>query len=824
MGVRPLRTVTANLVLAAVYAVVAWGSLRFFAYVNAQASPVWPPTGLALGALLVWGRRLTPGVFLGAVAANWMTAGPAAGWLSAGTVGSSFAIGAGNAAEAWVGAAIVGRFAGGRVAFDTTRNLFRFLPLALVGPLVSASVGVATLVAVGSAPAALAPVIWATWYAGDFLGAWLVTPAVVAAFTPLPHPSAGRMAEAAILAILLGATGLAIFGLEALKTGSPLGFALLPFVVWGAIRFGLRGAAGTALLVGAIRVWETLESPLAADDINLAFLYIGSSIAFTTITGLALQATLSERRRTEGELRTARDRLEARVEERTHHLVEKQEEIMESRHILEDAEATAHLGSWQWDIPTNRVTWSDETYRIFGLAQGSITVDYDSYLSRVHPEDQARVDGEVKKAYATGADFEFEHRIMRPDGSVRWALSQGHVQKGPDGKPLRMTGIVLDITERRASEARFRSLLESAPDAYVISGADGRIVLVNQQAEKAFGYTREELLRLHIEDLMPERFREHHANRRAAYLHEPRNRSMGTGLDLRARRKDGSEFPVEISLSPLQTEEGLRVVATVRDITERKKAEVDLETARKELAVREKLAALGTLVSGVGHEVRTPLTYISTNLALIRIRAEKAAAADPAFREFLGTVEKSLAAAQEGVTRIDRIVQQLRQFAKSELQPVPVGLHEVVGGAVELFRATRRGQFEVAANLTETPPVEVDKGQVQQVLLNLLNNGADAMAQGGTLEVRLRTDGPLAVIEVEDHGMGIPPEIEARLWDPFFTTKAEGTGLGLAISRRIVEAHGGSLDYATRVGQGTVFRIRLPLRAPSRPIFRQASP
>jgi two-component system, NtrC family, sensor kinase len=215
------------------------------------------------------------------------------------------------------------------------------------------------------------------------------------------------------------------------------------------------------------------------------------------------------------------------------------------------------------------------------------------------------------------------------------------------------------------------------------------------------------------------------------------------------------------------------------------------------------------MVSGVGHEIRTPLAYINTNLELIKIQIEKVAKGRTKPAEASQAIAKLVSSGKEGVARANRIVEQLRQFASAQLKTEPSALHEVVANAVELFRSVRKGQVIIDADLQPMTGFEVDKGQIQQVLINLLNNGADAMGNTGTLKVRLRETNSGAEIEVEDNGPGIPEEVQSRLFDPFFTTKAEGTGLGLSVSRRIIEAHGGTIQFTTKPS-GTTFTVFLP--------------
>ena len=363
------------------------------------------------------------------------------------------------------------------------------------------------------------------------------------------------------------------------------------------------------------------------------------------------------------------------------------------------------------------------------------------------------------------------------------------------------------------AEAQFRGVVESTPDALVMVDREGTIVLVNSQAEKSFGYSRNELLGKPVEILIPARYANTHPNQRDAYMASPIRRPMGMGLDLHARRKDGTEFPVEISLSPIQAQRGSLVLSLVRDITARKQAEAELEASKHQMAVSEKLAALGTMVSGVGHEVRTPLTYINTNLALVKLQMEKLIAGQATPEATSVEVARLIDKNKEGVQRIDRIIQQLRQFAKAQLKTETSDLREVVANAVDLFRSVRHGQVLVDADLEDVGKFDVDKGQIQQVLINLLNNGAEAMGNTGRLKVRLHSVAGGVEIEVEDHGSGIPKGAQGRIFDPFFTTKAEGTGLGLSISRRIIESHGGAIRFKTGP-DGTTFTLVLPSKTP----------
>ncbi|MEA3191098.1 MAG: hypothetical protein QOD77_1680 [Thermoplasmata archaeon] len=248
--------------------------------------------------------------------------------------------------------------------------------------------------------------------------------------------------------------------------------------------------------------------------------------------------------------------------------------LQESRARLEEAQATAHVGSWEWDVAADRIAWSDELYRIFGRTPQEFPATYAAYLQALHPDDRERADGIIRRAMADRKDYAFEHRVVRPDGVERVVHSIGRVDLDAAGNPVRLSGTATDVTERARRERTFRALLESAPDAMVITDAKAAIVLVNSQAERLFGRPRAELLGLPFERLMPDRPGQRHALQAPSM--QRGTRLVGAGMQLYCLRADGSEFPVEMTQAPLETDDGILLSMVVRDTTERIQAEATL--------------------------------------------------------------------------------------------------------------------------------------------------------------------------------------------------------------------------------------------------------
>lgn len=362
----------------------------------------------------------------------------------------------------------------------------------------------------------------------------------------------------------------------------------------------------------------------------------------------------------------------------------------------------------------------------------------------------------------------------------------------------------------RASEVRFRAVVEAAPSAILLIDDKGAIALANAQAENLFGYARTELLAMPVDRLVPAQLRGAHAGQRAMYATDPQTRAMGAGRELFACRKDGGAFPVEVALSPMATEDGLFVLASVVDISARRALERATAEQRDELAHLSRVAMLGELAGSLAHELNQPLTAILSNAqAAQRFLAQRPPRVDQ-IDEILSDIVKS-------DHRARAVIQRLRaMLRKEESKHQALDPNDMVEESLRLMRSDllNRGVTLGTALAPVLPRVSGDRNQLQQVLLNLLMNACDAMDAQPTerrLRVVTRSNAPGRVeITVSDRGTGIPAAELERIFEPFVTTKAKGIGLGLVICRSIVAAHGGRLWATNNAHRGATLHCELP--------------
>src|SRR3984885_224006 len=445
----------------------------------------------------------------------------------------------------------------------------------------------------------------------------------------------------------------------------------------------------------------------------------------------ALRIEIAERIRMEKELKLAKSGLELRVDERTGELkkanqdlvfeIEQrrriEQELRDSEERLRLAQEASGMGVWDWDTQSDRVEWSDQTFRIFGLQPSEQELDESSFLKMIHPEDRAAVKLAIREALRPGGEFDAEYRVQRPDGSMRWVLAQGRTHCDSKGSPFRIIGLCLDCTERRQaaeelrrSEERFRLLVEGIADyAIFMLDADGFVSSWNSGAERITGYRAEEIIGQHFSSFYGDE--ELRKGKPAMALREAAatDRFEEDGWRL---RKDGSRFQANVILTALHDPKGKLVgfAKITRDLTESQRAEDALQAAQAELARVVRVSTLGELTASIAHEVNQPLSAIVTNAnACRRILASPA----PDIED----VQQALTEIAEAGTRAGEIISHIRALVKKGVpQKGPVDINLVIQEVLDIIPGVlekQRVSLEMELRAT-IPTVLSDRVPLQQ--------------------------------------------------------------------------------------------------------------
>jgi PAS domain S-box-containing protein len=400
---------------------------------------LWAPSGIALAALLLFGPRLWPGVTLGALLTSASTGAPLVVCLGIAT---------GNTLAALTGFLLLRETGEFRASLERVRDVLALVVLAAGGgPVVSASFGVASLALGGVVPAEQGAEVWGYWWLGDAMGILLVTPVLLtwAQSGPRQDRPVARILEAVALPVLLIVTSFLTLGtwIERQPVSTPpLSFTAFPFMVWAALRFGQRGAVTVNLLALSVAIWATTRglAPFARGTLEERLVYLHAYMAVAAVTSMLLAAIFTERLRAEEALRGSEERLRLALD-------------------------AGRCGVWDWDIPNNRITWSDLVYEFHGLAPGTFGGQVEDFAGLVHPEDRERVAALIQRSIEEGTGYHAEMRILQPSGAVRWISTDGRVYRDEAGRPVRMLGATLDITERRQTEAELRRAKAAAEAA-----------------------------------------------------------------------------------------------------------------------------------------------------------------------------------------------------------------------------------------------------------------------------------------------------------------------------------------------------------------------
>jgi PAS domain S-box-containing protein len=500
-----------------------------------------------------------------------------------------------------------------------------------------------------------------------------------------------------------------------------------------------------------------------------------------------------------------------------------EEELKGSEERLKRSQEIAHLGSWELDLLKDKLTWSDEVYRIFGLTPQEFGATYEAFLSYVHPDDRAAVDCAYSGSVIEGRDsYQIDHRVIRKDtGEVRFVHEKCIHTRDNTGKIIRSLGMVHDITERKKIEENlknakeqyallFNSVSEGFANYRAIYDENGRlndlvVLEINPAGAKYSGVTREQQLGktwrqvwVGIDDSVFDLYRQIDKTGNA-YNFEHFSDITNRWYDVKIYKISKDQF-----------------AATFTDITERKQLQQKIEEytknlenlveqRTKQLKDSERLAAIGATAGMVGHDIRNPLQAMISDVYLMK--DEIACAPECKTKE--GLLE-SLVSLEENITYINKIVQDLQDYAR----PIAPAAQEVnlttLCDAV-LFKNGIPKNVAVACEIEpEAKFITSDNDLLKRILSNLANNAVQAMPEGGKLTIHACKVQNDVVITVKDTGVGIPEEVRSKLFTPMFTTKSKGQGFGLAVVKRLTEALGGTVTFESKVGTGTKFIIRLP--------------
>jgi PAS domain S-box-containing protein len=653
--------------LAGVYYGAALLGLRY-ASIGQSISLVWPPTGIAIAALTMLGLRYWPAIVVGAFLANAATS------ISFVTAAG---IATGNTLEAVVAAFLLRRIAGSRPQLDDIRHVRAFLLLAVpLGALCSALIGSLSLWLSGSLVASAIPAALLIWWTGDLLGGLVVAPLLFAwARAPESPQLPRRLAEVVLLCI--GTVVAGEIGLGGVLHGSLLErveylYLLFPFVIWAALRFGARGASLMTFTLATVAVGHTVAGggPFISASSTRTLLGVASYLAAVAVTGLVLAAAVRwERQHATAAL--------ARSEER-----------------LRRALDSARMGIWFWSVENGTLHWDHNLRQLYGLDLHERVSTYEDFLARVHPEDRDRVAHAVHGLLDDGGDLDYEFRILLSDGRVRWIADHGEIRRDEEGKPVSLTGISTDVTERKVSEERLR------------------------QAHR--------------------------------------------------------------------------------------------------------MESVGRLAGGVAHEANNQMSVVLGAAEFILQRSD---VPEP--------VRVDVEFIQKAAERTAAVTAQLLAFSRRQiLKPEVLDLNALIKGWEPVLRRVMGEDSGVVLRLAPgLGPVRADPGQLEQVLLNLALNARDAMPRGGRISIETShaeltpayirrkpgtaiQPGEFVTLAVSDTGHGMDKETLSHIFEPFFTTKGvgKGTGLGLSTVYGIVKQSDGYVWVYSEPGQGTTFKIYLPLR------------
>ena len=774
----------------------------------------WLPSGLFVATLLMHERNHWPIFVLAGLLAN-----TGFDLYNGQALQISLLFFLANSLDAIIGASLVQRFVAKRPSLRTTQELIGLLGLTMLSAALGATLGagvVSYLLRAGSYGST-----WLLWWSGDVLGIFLITPLIFSWRGMFRRPwqmqwSRQRAEEAIYLGVII--LGSLVIFYDPWHHNFSLLYLTIPAVLFGAFRFGLPLATLGTLLVAVIAAWNTMNGlsqiSVAGLSVREQALALQLFLATLASSGMVTATLISERKQSEEAAQQASRRLEG---------------------ILEGT----HVGTWEWDVSTGAVVFNETWAEYLGHTLADLApISIKTWETLCHPDD-LKVSGDLLLRHFAGEFpyYDCECRMKHKDGHWVWVHDRGRLlSRTGDGQPLLMFGTHADISSRkqaeealRSSEARFRTLFEVLPVGATLTNPSGHILMTNPASEALLGIPSDDLLRRDFQGpywdivrpdgspMPPEEYAGVRALDESRIVH---NMEMGV------HRPDGQTAWINVTATPIDNPD-LGVVIVYSDITARKEAEAALARLQDQNYQLQKAESLGRMAASIAHHFNNKLHAVMANLELLSALPK---GGDPTKLLALAKLASEKAAA---VSR-----QMLVYQGNSPGVQEPLFLGELCMASLPLLQQTLSGGVQLeGACPTPGPIIKANAEQLQQVMTNLVINAGEAMdTAGGVVRLSLSScpaaelptdhrfpigwqpQGPdYACLEVADTGAGIAGADIEKLFDPFFSTKFTGRGLGLPVVLGLVQAHGGALAVSSQLGQGSVFRVYLPVATEAAP-------
>jgi PAS domain S-box-containing protein len=753
-------------------------------FMGGEVAVVWPPAGIALAAVLIFGYRIWWGVLIGSSIFTFMHGSPFGFFTVATAIG--------NTVGALVCAYLLERFVAFENSMERVKHATGFIVFACVlGTTVNALFNVLGLCYSGNLPwDDLFPNV-VRWWVPNAMGVLVVTPFILSWFCPsVSRFKPGRTVEAIFCGVgLIAGTDLSFNTWFVNGVGSyPLAYLPYPFMVWAALRFGQRGATSGTLIVAAWSIYELLNQrgPFWSGNARTDVLLLGSYIAVVAVGNLLLAAADTERE--VAVLRT-------------------QESEKRYRGVVED----------QTDLvcrfrPDGKLVFVNQAYcRFHGRSREELIGS--SFFPALSEQDREIPMQQFRTLTPEEPIQAYDSKILLGDGKLVWQQCTVRALFDDAGRITEFQAVIQDITRRKESEEalrvgeeRFRAILHSVVDGVIVLDPEGAVTLFNPAAERVFGRSSAQVLTSPFRELLsPDdlaKFDDYHAHV---------GEDPPKVIEVLALHSGGGPVPIDLAMSEV-VRGGVRMrIVIVRDISERKSLEDQYRQSQK-------MEAVGRLAGGIAHDFNNLMQAI---LGYINLLDRRLAPGDPN-HQTVGHIQKSLAHASS-------LTGQLLAFSRKQvLKPKVVALNRIVGEMAHLLQRVLGETIHLEIQLAQPVPwIEADPGQIEQMILNLAVNARDAMPQGGTLGIQTANvifaepkafssghlpAGAYALLSISDNGCGMTDEVQAHLFEPFFTTKetGKGTGLGLSNVYGVVKQTGGDITVTSAVGRGTTFHVYLP--------------